>query len=208
MRGDVIMEIRQLKTEDAWQFSKLIIDMYSNLNNLEWFTPMPYDKESVASIIENPRFYIVGLFENENLVAVSSLDYKCGKLIGKIDFPKACNTDKLVEMAFNIVHSKHRGHGYMKLLLDHLMKFAKENGFEWVFGKVHKDNMASKMSFIRKDFEVLCDYNKHVDKEEFIGLANQEFFCEIGKENAKQTLERCADQDEIDVDYNILIKKL
>ena len=202
------MDIRKLERGDAEQFSKLIIDMYSNLNNLEWFTPMPYDTESVVSIIENPRFYVVGLFEGDQLVAVSSLDYKCGKLIGKIEFPQQCNTDKLVEMAFNIVHSQHRGHGYMKMLLDHLMNFAKNSGFEWVFGKVHKDNMASKVSFIRKGFDVFCDYNKLVDKDEFEGLASQAFFCKEGKENAQATLERCSDQEKIDVDYNILIKKL
>ena len=36
--------IRQLTSDDAANFSSLIIDMYSNLDNLEWFSPMPFDE--------------------------------------------------------------------------------------------------------------------------------------------------------------------
>lgn len=66
---------------------------------------MPYDLENVTGMIENPRFYIIGAFINSKLAGISSLDYKCGKLIGKINFPEGCNTEKLVEIGFNIVHS-------------------------------------------------------------------------------------------------------
>ena len=52
------MEIRQLEKTDAKAFSALIVDMYAHLENLEWFSPMPYDKESVETMIEKPRFYI------------------------------------------------------------------------------------------------------------------------------------------------------
>ena len=47
--------------------------------------------EYYKSIIENPRFYIIGAFENDELIAVTSIDFKCGKLIGKIDFPAECD---------------------------------------------------------------------------------------------------------------------
>ena len=52
------MEIRQLLKEDAKQFSALIVDMYAHLENLEWFSPMPYDEESVAEMIEKPRDWL------------------------------------------------------------------------------------------------------------------------------------------------------
>ena len=97
--------IKQLTTQNTKQFCDLILNMYSNLENLEWFSPMPFDFDNVKSMIENPRFFIVGWFENDVLCGVSSLDYKCGKLIGKVDFPKNCNTDKLVEIGFTMVHS-------------------------------------------------------------------------------------------------------
>ena len=203
------MEIRQLKREDASKFSELIIDMYSHLENLEWFSPMPYDIENVTNMIEKPRFYIVGLFDGDTLCGVSSLDYKCGKLIGKIDFPQNCDTDKLVEIGFTMVHSAYKGNGYMKVLVDHLLEKIKNDGFEWAFGKVHKNNLASSTSLIRKGFEIYCDYVKPVSISDFVSLSSQDFFSKIGKENAKKTLSKYKEEDtEIIVDYNILMKKI
>ena len=73
--------IRQLHECDAEKFCELIIDMYGHLDNPEWFSPMPFYIDSVKGMINNPRFYIIGLWDSDRLVGVSSLDYKCGKLI-------------------------------------------------------------------------------------------------------------------------------
>ena len=202
------MEVRQLEKTDAKAFSALIVDMYAHLENLEWFSPMPYDEASVETMIEKPRFYIVGAFENDELCAVSSLDYKCGKLIGKIDFPADCNTDKLVEIGFNIVHSKHRGKGIMKLLVSHLLEKIVADGFEWAFAKVHQDNFASSKSLIKNGFEIFSDYAKPVSKEDFEELSSQSFFSEEGRMKAMATLKQFKNKDEIIVNYNILTKKL
>lgn len=202
------MVIRQLTVEDTQDFCDLIVNMYSNLPNLEWFSPMPYDFDNVKSIIENPRFYIIGAFEESKLCAVASLDYKCGKLIGKIKFPPDCNTDKLVEAGFTMVHSDFRGRGIMKQLVHYLLSKAKQDGFEWVFGKVHKDNFASSKSLIYNNFYVFNEYKKPVKKEDFIALSNQDFFSQTGKINAQNTLEKFQNQDEIIVDYNIIMKRL
>jgi RimJ/RimL family protein N-acetyltransferase len=203
------MIIRQLELSDTQDFCDLIVDMYSNLENLEWFSPMPYDAENVSSMIQNPRFYIIGAFEGDTLMGVSSLDYKCGKLIGKIDFPKNCNTDKLVEIGFNMVSSKHRGKGIMKQMVEFLLNKITEDGFEWVFSKVHKDNFASSKSLIKNNFEIYVPYSKPVKISDFVMLSSQDFFSEVGKQNAQKTLAKySADATEIIVDYNILIKKL
>lgn len=203
------MIIRQLELSDTQNFCDLIVDMYSNLENLEWFSPMPYDAENVSSMIQNPRFYIIGAFEGDTLMGVSSLDYKCGKLIGKIDFPKNCNTDKLVEIGFNMVSSKHRGKGIMKQMVEFLLNKITEDGFEWVFSKVHKDNFASSKSLIKNNFEIFVPYSKPVKISDFVMLSSQDFFSEVGKQNAQKTLAKySADATEIIVDYNILIKKL
>ena len=110
------MLIRQLNIDDTQSFCNLIVNMYSDLENLEWFSPMPFDIESVKGMLEKPRFYIIGYFENNDLCGVGSLDYKCGKLIGKIDLPDECDTNKLVEFGFHMVGSKYRGKGIMKEL--------------------------------------------------------------------------------------------
>ena len=202
------MLIRQLNIDDTQSFCKLIINMYSDLENLEWFSPMPYDFENVKSMIENPRFYIIGVFSNNELVAVSSFDYKCGKLIGKIDFPTNCDTNKLVEIGFTMVHSSFKGQGIMKKMVEFLLAKAKNDGFEWVFSKVHKNNFASSKSLIKNGFEIFCSYSKPVNKDEFISLSSQPFFSKTGKENANITLNKFKDNEEIIVDYNIIVKNI
>ncbi len=202
------MEFRKLEEKDAWQFSELIKNMYSGLENLKWFTPMPYDEENVLNMIQKPRFYILGAFENEKLVGVSSLDYKCGKLLGKIDFPKDCNTEKLVEIGFNLVHLDYRGNKIMQKLIKELLEKLKNDGYEWVFVKVHKDNIASNKSCYNLGFEQWKEYKKPVNKEDFESLANQPLFSKVGKVNAEKTLAKFANEDEIVVDYNILIRKI
>ena len=202
------MIFRQVQEADTSDFCKLIVDMYSHLENLEWFTPMPYDEENVLGMIQHPRFYILGAYEEDKLIAVSALDYKCGKLIGKFDFPTECTLDNTVELAFNIVHSEHRGKGIMKSMLSILLEKIVADGYEWVFSKVHIDNLASSKSIIKNGLEIYKPYSKAVSKSDFISLSSQDFFSTKGKENAKVTLDRCKDNDDIIVNYNILIKKL
>ena len=204
-----MMEIKKLEIKHTKEFCGLIKNMYSNLENLEWFSPMPFDYDNVKAMIENPRFYIIGAFDGDNLCAVGSIDYKCGKLIGKIDFPKECNTEKLVELSFAMVHSNYRGNGIMKIMVSHLINKLKNDGYEWAFGKVHKNNLASYKSLIKLGLYEHCDYNKPVKINEFISLSNESFFSSIGKKNAENSLKNIKIGDEyLYVDYKILIKKL
>ena len=201
--------IKQLTVAHTQQFCDLIVDMYSDLENLEWFSPMPYDYDNVKSMIENPRFYIIGYFDGDTLCAVSSLDYKCGKLIGKVDFPKECDTEKLVEIGFTMVHSKYKGNGIMKQMVAHLLQKIKDDGFEWAFGKVHKNNLASSKSLLKNDFKIFSEYKKPVSVADFKALSSQDFFSQIGKQNAEKTLSNInADAQDIIVEYYIIVKQL
>lgn len=203
------MEFRQLTVDDTQEFSSLIKNMYEHLENLEWFSPMPFDYENVKGMIEHPRFYIVGAFEDGVLCGVTSLDYKCGKLIGKVDFPDYCDTNSLVEIGFNMVHSDYRGKGIMKQMVSYILNKIKADGFRWAFAKVHKDNFASSKSLIKNGFEIFADYHKPVKVSEFKELSGQDFFSPVGKLNAKKSLERVSDTDEhIIVEYDLLIKTI
>lgn len=202
------MDFRKLEIKDTNAFCELIKDMYSSLENLEWFSPMPFDYENVKSIIENPRFYVLGAFDGEFLCSVSSFDYKCGKLIGKIDFPSNCNTEKLVEIGFTMVHSNYRGQGIMKKMILLLIEIAKKQGFEWVFGKVHKDNLASSISFKRNNFYKCNDYNKPVKISDIKNLLEQGVLSEQATKKINYTLEHNINDQCIWVDYEILIKNI
>lgn len=203
------MEIKKLVLEDADAFCKIILDMYSTLENIEWFSPMPFDKENVEGIITNPRFYVIGAFEEDVLCGACCFDYKCGKLIGKIDFPKECNTEKLVEIGFSIVHSAYRGHGIMKQMVDFLLNEAKRQGFEWIFGKVHKDNFASSKSFLKNGFYKCLSFDKKVKVADIKGLLADKVLSKQATEKIEKKLKTLSKDEEIFyVDYDILIKKL
>ena len=202
------MEIKRLTEKDAKKFSDLIIDMYGHLECLDWFSPMPFDLENIKQMISHPRFYIIGVFDGDNLCAVSSFDYKCGKLIGKIDFPKECNTDKLVEIGFTMVHSKYRGNGLMKKMVAYLVEEAKKQGFEWIFGKVHVDNLASSKSFLNNGFYKCLRFMKPTKVEDIKMLLNGKVLSEQAKVKITKRLEENIDAENLDNEYEIIIKKI
>ena len=202
------MEFRVLKPEDAKQFCDLIVDMYGHLESLEWFSPMPTDFENVKGIIENPRFYVLGAFDGDFLCGVTSMDYKCGKLIGKIDFGKEIDFTKLVEFGFTMVHSRYRGNGIMKKMLAVLIDAAKEKGFEWAFGKVHKQNFASSTSMSRMGFEKTADYDKPVKISDINDILSKNILFKRAEYDIKKKLEKNENAEFLYVDYQIMMKKL
>ena len=78
----------------------------------------------------------------------------------------------------------------MKKMVEFLITKAQNDGFEWIFSKVHKNNFASSKSLLKNGFQIHCPYSKPVSKEDFITLPSQEFFSKSGKENAKTTLNK------------------
>ena len=201
------MDFRRLKEEDTQMFCDLILDMYAHLDSIEWFTPMPFDFESVKAMINDDRFAIFGMFDGPFLCAVSSMDYKCGKLIGVIDFPNV-DTDKLVEFGFVMVHSRYRGNGIMKCMVREMCEIAKNEGFLWAFSKVHKDNLASSVSFKRTGFLKMDNYNKPVKTKKIKFLLDSAVLNEGAISSIETKLKNSGNADIINVDYEIYVKKL
>ncbi len=200
------MKFRTLKTEDAKEFSALIQNMYNNLENLEWFSPMPYDEENVRAMIENPRFFILGAFEGNELCAVSSFDFKCGKLIGQNCMPTYCTLDNTAEIGFTMVKSNFKGQGIMKRLIKELERCALTFGKQYLFGKVHIDNLASYKSFLSCGFSEFSRYSKSVQREDFEKFLPSKLLSPSTYKKAEETLKKNA--ADIVVCYAILIKKL
>ncbi len=198
------MIIKKLTEQNAEQFQKLILDMYSHLENLEWFSPMPTDFESVKDIIASPRFLVLGAFEGGDLLAVSSFDYKCGKLIGQNILPQDCTLENTVEIGFTMVKSNCQGKGIMKKLIVVLEEIAAKQNFEYIFGKVHIDNNASFKSFLSCGYTKFCEYEKPLKREEFLSFIEKKILKPTTENKAKLTLQK----DILSVRYAIYIKIL
>ena len=113
-------------------------------------------------------------------------------------------TNKLVEIGFTTAHSDFKSHSIIKKMVESLVDKAKNDGFEWIFSKVYKDNLVSSKSLIKNGFDIYSAYIKPVSKESFIFLSLHPLFSTQGKGNAKTTL----NNNEIIVDYPIAIKNL
>lgn len=200
------MEFKILTEENAKEFTSLIKDMYENLENLEWFSPMPYDEENVREILLNPRFFVLGAFENGKLCAVSSFDFKCGKLIGKNFMPQDCSLENTVEIGFTMVRDDCKGRGIMKSLICELENYAKKFDKKYFFGKVHVDNLASSKSFLSQDYAVFSRFEKQVNRDEFQSFLKSGLLKKSTQEKAEISLQK--NVGDIIVDYEILIKKL
>ena len=200
------MEFRKLTEEDAPQMVTLIVDMYKHLDNLEWFSPMPYDEEGVRAILTNPRFFILGAMESGKLCALSSFDFKCGKLIGQSCMPQYCSLDNTAEIGFTMVHSNYKGQGIMKMLLNKLQDFAPLFNKKYLFGKVHIDNIASYKSFTHCGWAEFSRFDKSVKREEFQSFLSSGLLKPSTLEKAKASLNK--NNDDIIVKYAILLKEL
>lgn len=200
------MEFRQLSIKDTKSFAALIQNMYKHLNNLEWFSPMPFDEENVKGIIENPRFFVLGAYENDELCAVSSFDFKCGKLIGQSCMPSYCTLENTAEIGFTMVKSNFKGRGIMKQLIKELEGAALRFNKKYLFGKVHIDNLASYKSFLGCGFSEFSKYDKAVHRDEFESFLSSGLLMPSTITKAKETLKRNA--DDIIVKYAILIKEI
>ena len=74
------MEIRELGEADASVLSNLFINMYENLDNIEGFVPILYDQLNVRAMLTNSRYYILGAFENNNLIGAVCLSKPNGSI--------------------------------------------------------------------------------------------------------------------------------
>lgn len=200
------MITRRLTKDDLAEFKKLILDMYANLVTLEWFSPMPLGDDDILSMLENERFYILGLFDGDTLAGVSSLDYKCGKIYGKVEFPEGCDESKLVEVAFNIVKTDYRGHGYMKMLVNEVIDYAKSIGLNCIFSKVHNDNIASSKSIEANGLIKFCSYPKPLKVKDMLYLLEMNVLSKSATDRANELI-ASSDGEVVNCNYNLFYKK-
>ena len=96
----------------------------------------------------------------------------------------------------------------LKKLVSQLIDTSKKQGLEWAFGKVHKDNLASSTSLIRNGFEKKMKYNKPVKVADIKQLLADKVLSKTATNNIIERLSRISNEEFINVDYDILIKKL
>ena len=200
------MDFIKLDYNDTDKMLSLIIDMYSNIENLEWMPVLPIDRLNVANLLTNSRYYYIGAFENNKLVGAGSLDFKCSNLFGVVQFPKEYNEKNLVQIGPSLVHSEYQGRGIMKEMVSHLTDLAKELKYEYIFSLAHKYSFASVYSFLHSGFNNLCDYNLKISRKDFLNLASQDYISDNAYINAERTLTQT--KGDLKFPFFILVKPI
>jgi len=98
--------------------------------------------------------------------------------------------------------------GYAIHLVDRLIVIAKEQGYEWAFGKAHKNNLASSTSLKRKGFEKRMDYDKPVKVESLKQILADNILNEKATKYIKKRLKENKNSEFLQMDYDILMRKL
>ena len=202
------MEIRELKFNDGYALSNLVVATYSQLDNLEWLPDMPWDELNLKALITNSRYKIIGAFENNTLLGCVALDLKCEKLINSINFPTNFDNSNLADVRFAMVHPNARGQGVMKNLLNRIIDIAINEEKTGIIVRSHIYNFITMHTFRRHGFETVAKYKMRVEKYEFENLKNQPFIQSGTKTLAEQSIEKFAHQDFLEFEYNILCKNL
>ena len=202
------MMIRELTEKDAVHLSRLLIDMYQHLDNIEGFVPIPYDNLNVRCMLTDSRYYFLGAFENDIMVGVICLDYLCSDLLETTGLQEHFKFEKIVELNFVIVHSNFRKRGIMKELLNHALEHITANKFGVLFGKANKFNFATISSYLKSQFERLFDYNQQINKEDFKFIAESEYVKPYAKHSALKTLQQFEKEKFITLKFSILVKHL
>lgn len=200
------MEIRELTLDDANMFSQLLIDMYSSLNDLEEFVPIPYDVLNIKSMLLNSRYYFLGAFENNMLVGTICLDYLCSNLLETTDIKKHYPFEKIVELNFVVVHTNFRGKGIMRSLLTEILAKLQSENYTVIFGKANKFSFSTISSYLHSQFERLFDYEQKISKQDFEYIASAKFIKPTTKHKALKTLERFKNEKYITLKFSVLTK--
>lgn len=137
------MEIKRIEKSYHKEFKKLISTVVDALSKKEWLIA-PTDEE-IENVFENNKVDFWGVFEDGELLAISSLSYD------EDDFAEIVNLleiegHKVAEIAECMTLPKARGNNFMLKINSVLAQKAKEKGIEYLIATAHPDNVASNSS--------------------------------------------------------------
>ena len=135
-------DIRQLTEDDESDYFELIETIEGQLDNeLFW---LPISATSRDHFFDDEWTTVLGLYENEKLVAASSLFYNSneyGESASIIGLGPSAG--KIAEIGRCMVLPAHRGDDYMLLLNRKLLDMAKKRHVDTLIATAHPDNKGS-----------------------------------------------------------------
>jgi len=138
--GEDNMQLKTLLPEHASKVIALYDEMMAALPSADWFRPI---KPTVwQTILSNPDIVVLGLWEGDELAALSSLHCNNNSYDHFEVFASLPQHAK-AEIGFSFTATNHRGKGIMGLLVQALFDIASKRGVTHLIAAIHPDNAPS-----------------------------------------------------------------
>ena len=152
------MEIKKLEKRHHKELKDLIKIIVENLPKREWLiTPT---EEEIENIFENDMVDYWGVFENEKLLAISSLAFDESDFIEIVKLLGIENA-KVAEIAECMTLPEARGNNYMLKINKILVQRAKEMGVEYIIATAHPENVASNASLQKLGMSIAGQFYRY-----------------------------------------------
>ena len=152
------MEIKKIEKSYHKELKGLIKTVAKALPKKEWLiTP---SEEAIENLFESELFDYWGVFENDKLLAISSLSYDeedfadIVKLLG-------IEGKNVAEIAECMTLPQARGNNFMFKINSVLFQRAREKGIEYLIATAHPDNNASNHSLQKLGMEIKGQFYRY-----------------------------------------------
>lgn len=134
------MEIRRLGLQDKEPIIALYESMMERLDNKLFFREI----KSTAwdGILQDPNIIVIGLFEHDKLLSLSSL-VMCVTSYDLFDEMAKVPANQKAEIGFTFTSPLQEGKGLATLAIQHLKQLAKEKQIAMALVSIHPENAAS-----------------------------------------------------------------
>lgn len=144
------MVIKKVEGSDTEQFYELVREVEDNLASPAYWLPMT--EIAKEHFFDDYWTYFLGAYEDEKLIVAVGLflnEYEYGESADVLQLDR----DTCAEIGRAMVHPQCRGRGLMRTLTEQLIAIAKEKGIENLIATVHPENMPSRKTFLKLEFE-------------------------------------------------------
>ena len=154
-------EIAVVTEQDIPDILRMIHEIYSELPNKEWF--------SLDSVEEVTSYMMTGGFGLKAMCdgRLAGVFIARTKNLGKFD---AEQRKQSAHMEIAMVRKEYRGQGLQRKMMEESEQILKEQGYHYLLGTAHPDNVASVNTFLKLQYEQV------MTKEKYGGM-KRSIFC-------------------------------
>lgn len=151
--------VRQLTPHDKEAFMQMNKDTFYKQMDPSFFIPFT-EIEIEKDFSPEAKDILLGIFEKDQLVAVSGLLYDLSDFY---DLPELQGYDfqQMAEIGGCMTSPRHRNNGYMRMINENILKTAQQQQLRYLVATAHPDNIPSNSSLQRLGMKWFGHFQRH-----------------------------------------------